>query len=322
MRPAHIAPVIEDSLKLLRPLLGELIEVEFRHANSLPWLVADTGMLEQVVVNLAVNARDAMPEGGRLTLELDAVQITPENLAIHPCGREGRFVRLTMHDTGQGIEPKMLSQIFQPFFTTKEVGKGSGLGLATVYGIVEQHNGWIEVESTPGEGSLFTIFLPAQDGPEPKPEVTQPLPTSSASAGSETILLVEDEPLARQKITHSLESTGYRVLAAESGPGALAIWSGHAGDIDLLLSDLVMPGGLSGFELAERLRRDKPMLKVIVSSGYNVELAIQNLERCGIEYLPKPYNARALAAAVRTCLDRKNPFAPAAIRPQAEEADS
>jgi CheY-like chemotaxis protein len=263
-----------------------------------------------------------MSEGGRLTIDLDAIQIATEDVASHPCGREGSFIRLAMRDTGLGIEPKMLSQIFQPFFTTKEVGKGSGLGLATVYAIIEQHNGWIEVESTPGEGSLFSIFLPAQDGPEPDLEKPQPLPAPTASTGTETILLVEDEPLARQKITYSLESAGYQVLAAGDGPRALAIWAGHAADNDLLLTDMIKPGGLSGLDLADRLRQDKPMLRVIVSSGYNVEIAVQNLEKSGIEYLPKPYNAHTLAAAIRKCLDRRNPFASAAIPPPAQDADS
>jgi len=313
IRPLRVAAMVESALKLLRPLLGERIRVEFRSAPGIPWIVADAGMLEQVVVNLAVNARDAMPEGGHLTVELDALSISDDEVGAHPGGRAGRFVRLTVRDTGHGIAPALLPLIFQPFFTTKEVGKGSGLGLATVYGIVEQHHGWVEAVSEPGQGSLFSVFLPAQDVVAPLCEKESPPLVPTVSGGTETILVVEDDPLVRGKVASSLRAAGYHVLTAVDGLDALSLWTEHGDGIDLLLTDMIMPRGFTGLELAGRLRKGKPNLKVIISSGYNVEVDNHGLSDEDIDYLPKPYQPRTLCATVRQCLDRKK--TPAVIRP-------
>jgi PAS domain S-box-containing protein len=304
-RPIQLNHVLENILKMLRSILDGRVEIEFHAGSDVPWIEADAGMLEQVVVNLAVNARDAMAQRGRLTITTDAVEFDEKEAALHPGGAAGRFARLAVRDTGQGIEPAVLGQIFEPFFTTKEVGQGSGLGLATVYGIVEQHRGWIEVESEVGKGSEFTIFLPAMDGDAPALETTPGISALAAPTGTETILVVEDERIIRQRTSKCLRAAGYRVLEAADGPDALALWERHRAEIDLLFTDMVMPQGMTGIELAERLRGEKPALEVIVTSGYNVERVGQELLPDSMTYLPKPFHASTVGALVRKCLDRR-----------------
>jgi PAS domain S-box-containing protein len=286
-----IRQTVSNVMKLLRRVLGEDIAVEARFAPSLPLIHGDPGMMEQVLMNLAINARDAMPGGGRLTVGLDVKRL-PE--APTP----GPYVCLSVSDTGSGIAATDLPHIFEPFFSTKQVGKGTGLGLATVFGIVQQHHGWIEVDSALGRGSAFHVFLPALEG-GCAPRAGASLPVA-AGGGSETILVVEDDPAVRGVTRSALRRYGYQVLEAGSANGALELWAQHSAQIQLLLTDLVLPGGLSGRQLAEQLIGFSPRLKVLYTSGYSPGLL--ELE-AGQVLLQKPYTVSVLAAAVRRCLD-------------------
>jgi CheY-like chemotaxis protein len=265
-------------------------------------LNADEDMLTQILMNLSVNARDAMPRGGQLTLRTSAVVVETQFVLKNPEASVGRFACLSVSDTGEGIGAQVLSRIFDPFFTTKEVGKGTGLGLATVYGITKLHRGWIEVRSEVGKGSEFKVFLPA----------TSKQPQSSAEGslepdvrgGNEMILLVEDEAELRLLARQILECYGYRVLEGASGAEALKLWPQYAQEIDLLFTDMVMPEGITGWDLAEKLRADRPELKVLCISGYSVDLAQRNYETPpGLRFLQKPFRPPSLARAVRECLD-------------------
>jgi PAS domain S-box-containing protein len=294
--------VVANMTKMLRRVLGEDIEMVLDYsAQALP-LRADAGMIEQVLLNLAVNARDAMPKGGRLTVETAATDLDAAAARGRAEARPGAFVRLTVTDTGTGIAPEVLLHVFEPFFTTKEVGKGTGLGLATVYGIVQQHQGWIEVDSVVGSGTTFRVFLPrGSRRPEAGvPAAPPPLPRGRG----ETILLVEDDVLVQGVARKALETRGYRVLAASRGAEALRLWQEHRTEIRLLLTDMVMPGGMSGREIARRLLEENPRLRVIYMSGYSREIAGQDLPlQDGFNYLSKPFDIARLATAVRTSLD-------------------
>ncbi|MDB6023811.1 MAG: multi-sensor hybrid histidine kinase, partial [Verrucomicrobiales bacterium] len=264
---------------------------------------ADAGMIEQVLMNLAVNARDAMPSGGRLSILTDFVRISEQQSRENPEAGVGEFVRLAVADSGFGIPPEIRSRIFEPFFTTKSPGKGTGLGLATVYGIVKQHSGWLEVQSEVGLGTAFHVFLPAIA----RPTDTQPaaFKLSQIPKGTETILLVEDELTLRSLTRDILQRLGYHVFEAESGPAAIAFMD-KGSKIDLLFTDMVMPDGVNGFELSKRLRAMHPNLKVLYSTGYSVALEGHEAElEEGRNFLQKPYHPRKLAETVRNCLDRK-----------------
>jgi CheY-like chemotaxis protein len=259
-------------------------------------------MIEQIIMNLAINARDAMPQGGQLSVLLDTVAIDPTRAAGHPHVSAGPFVCISVRDTGCGISPENISRIFEPFFTTKDIGKGTGLGLATVFGIVEQHHGWIEVESEPDHGATFRVFLPALE------KAISSLATVPAKpkpvGGQETILLVEDEAALRTVAAAVLEQHGYKVVATSLPAAALEIWEKKRGTIDLLLIDLIMPGGMSGRELAERLLADEPALKVLYSSGYSEDIVRRQLHLDpGRNFLQKPCSSTGLLDAVRRCLD-------------------
>jgi PAS domain S-box-containing protein len=297
--------VTTGMIALFGRLLGEDIALETHLAPHLPLMMGDPGLIEQLIMNLAVNARDAMPDGGRLLIRLDSVAIDEADEAAHPQGPPGRYLRLAVSDTGCGIAPEHLSRIFEPFFTTKEVGRGTGLGLATVFGIVQQHKGWIEVTSEVNIGTEFRVYMPALDGSAVRApaEVRAARPVSLV--GSETILLVEDDSAVRRLARTVLGRHGYRVLEADSGDSALRLWSARTAPVDLLLTDLVMPGGMSGHELAQEMLSQQPGLKVIYTSGYSNDLVNQRLHlEPGRNFLPKPYPAEELAATVRRCLDR------------------
>ena len=287
---------------LLHRTLGEDITFQFNYAADLPPVWADPGLIEQVIMNLAVNAREAMPRGGQLVISTAVLDIDRVYIERHPEGRVGRFVCLTMIDTGRGMDQNTLSRLFEPFFTTKEPSKGAGLGLATAYGIVKQHQGWIEVQSRLGQGSTMRVYLPPSDRALEE-QAGAPLSTA-IRGGTEMILAVEDEPPVLWTIRNVLERYGYRVLEAATGVEALAIWHQHQNEIALLLTDMVMPVGLNGQELADKFKSQKPNLKVIYTSGYSVEVAGKDLALMdGLNFLQKPFDSEKLASAVRKCLD-------------------
>ena len=303
IRPLDLRTVVTNLTKLLKRSLGEVITLEFTPPDDLPRVNADNGMVEQVIMNLCVNARDAMPKGGTLTISLDDVQISEDYVQSHPLARAGQFVRLCVSDTGTGMDAATINRIFEPFFTTKEIGKGTGLGLATVYGIVKQHQGWIEVASEPGHGSTFAVFLQVSEAAAQAPTGD----TSVAVAvrgGDETILIVEDEVVLRDMAHSILEECGYKILHAGNGREAVDVATKHPENIDLLLTDVVMPEGLSGVELATKLLVLRPQMRVVFTSGYTVEdLSTEFLQKHGARFLQKPYNRISLAHTVRQTLD-------------------
>jgi len=294
--------LLPDFIDLLPRLLGEDIVLKTEYAPGLPAIEADTGMIEQVVMNLAVNARDAMPKGGSLTIRTSMAEVSEACARQRPDARPGRFVCLSVKDTGTGMDDKTAARIFEPFFSTKEVGRGTGLGLATAYGIMKQHQGWIEVVTEIGMGTTFKLFFPAlaTEAIESRDQNEKP---TAVRGGSETILLVEDEPVLRAFVAKALRDYQYRVLEAGSGVEALKVWNDQNGRIDLLLTDMVMPEGMSGFQLATRLRERKSDLKIILSSGYSPETIRKNFKEEDMEFLQKPYRAPLLAQRVRKCLD-------------------
>jgi len=297
-----IDEVVDGMAQMLHRTLGEQVLLDFRCDAPDVTIHADRAMIEQMLLNLAVNARDAMPSGGKLSFATTPVRITDDYVRSRPDARAGEFVRITVSDTGCGMDAATLSRAFEPFFTTKDVGKGTGLGLASVYGSVKQHGGWIEVESCVGVGTTFRIFLPVQPAETTAPEEGKSAPR--IPRGHETILLVEDERGVRNLARNVLQRAGYKVLCAEDGVEALTVWREHASRIDLLLTDMVMPNGLNGRELAKHFLNERSDLKVIYTSGYTLELeggdgALQD----GVNFLPKPYAADQLASIVRRCLD-------------------
>jgi len=299
---------IRNLSSMLARVLGDDIQLETDYASGLPSVEADAGMMEQVIMNLAVNARDAMAGGGRLCLSTSSVELGELEARAHPNARPGWFVKLEVKDFGCGMDAETLGRIFEPFFSTKEVGKGTGLGLATVYGIVKQHNGWIEVTSKPGAGTTFAIFLPAVgQSAEVRPDTT--FLVRETKGGSETILLVEDEPDLREMVCEILRGFDYKVIEAMSGVDALNVWDQADGPVDLLLTDMVMPDGMNGRELAALLRKRKPDLKVIYSSGYSAALVTGETEKLDGAFLSKPYRPAELAALIRSTLDASKPVA-------------
>jgi two-component system cell cycle sensor histidine kinase/response regulator CckA len=258
-------------------------------------------MMEQVLLNLAVHSRDAMPKGGKLRIETSSVTINEVQAKQNLEASAGRFVCLTFADTGCGIAPENLARIFEPFFTTKEMNRGTGLGLATVHGIVKQHQGWTQVASKLRNGTTFQIFLPScseKSGP-----LTMAPGEQRVLGGTETILVVEDELPLLKLIRHILESHGYRVLECTTGKLALEHWQLHREKVDLLLTDMVLPDGMTGPELGEILQASKPSLKVVYTSGYDAqELAKDLALKDGSNFIQKPFHARKLAEIVYDCL--------------------
>jgi CheY-like chemotaxis protein len=295
---------------MLRRLIGEDITLVSVLGPALGRVKADPGQIEQILVNLAVNARDAMPTGGRLTIETTNVVLDTAYARGHLEARPGPHVMLAVSDTGVGMSRETLGRLFEPFFTTKEVGKGTGLGLATVYGIVKQSGGWIWAYSEPGAGATFKIYLPrVHDLAEPG-EGT--ITTSAAPRGSETILLVEDEDEVRGLARDILQASGYTVLEAPDGAEALRIGGHHPGTIHLMLTDVVMPG-ISGRELANRLTALRPEMAVLFMSGYTDNAVVHHgVLDPGAAFLQKPMAPDALVRKVREILDKGFVRAPAA----------
>jgi two-component system, cell cycle sensor histidine kinase and response regulator CckA len=305
MQPARLDfnQVVQGLLKMLRRLLGEDVHTVFSPGPEPVWVEADAGMLEQVVMNLCVNARDAMPGGGRIELRVQRLTLEAEAVRRHPEPQPGRFACLTVTDTGCGMDEATLARIFEPFFTTKGPGKGTGLGLATVHGIAKQHHGWVEAESTVGRGTTFRVFLPAA---EPPAAAQLQADRVQYRGGTETLLLVEDDEQVRRMVRMTLRLFGYEILEASNGAAALQMWERYGARVDLVFTDMVMPGGFTGLDLAERLRQFKPGLKVLFSSGYAADLLLRGgVLPAGMRFLAKPYAPNSLARSVRECLDEK-----------------
>jgi PAS domain S-box-containing protein len=304
-RKLDMNKIVGNMTDLLGRLLGEDVSLQLNYCPSPAMVEADVGMMEQVLLNLAVNARDAMPKGGRLTVRISIVDLDEAHVQRHPEARVERFVCVSNTDTGCGIPPENLQRIFEPFFTTKEVGKGTGLGLATVYGIVKQHQGWIEVESIVGKGTTFRIYIPYVGSAQAETE--KPTTQISIRGGTETILLVEDERSVRELVSRVLQKYGYKILPVGNGVEALETWNRHKNEISMLFTDLVMPDNMNGRELAEKLWAERPGLKVIFTSGYSSDIVGKDFKlEPGLNYLQKPYQPQALALAVRRCLDDKH----------------
>ncbi len=293
--------------RMLRRLLGEKCGLNFDLAPMLPRVFADATSMEQVLMNLALNARDAMPDGGAILISTKPATFTDDTL-LHPDARPGEYVCMTVTDTGTGMDPETRSRMFEPFFTTKSLNRGTGMGLATVYGIVKQHEGWIEVDTVVGKGTEFRVYIPVTD----KPMVAEDAPSFAPAAehGNHTIFVVEDDSAVRALVVEVLQSYNYNVIEAENGDTAIAMWSGLRDQVDLLLTDMVMPGTANGLDVARHCLGNKPELKVIYTSGYSSELFGSNVQLLeGVNYLPKPYLSNKLTTIIRNALD------PASIAP-------
>ncbi|HEX3853201.1 MAG TPA: PAS domain S-box protein [Polyangiaceae bacterium] len=292
--------VVSDVEKMLRRLLGEDIELEVKLARDLGTVLADAGQVEQVIMNLVVNARDAMPKGGRLTIETANVEVDESGAPSPARVKPGRYVSFAIADSGSGMDEATLARAFEPFFTTKRIGKGTGLGLSTVYGIIKQSDGEVQVKSQPGIGTTFSVYLPRKDAPLAEPPLKA---RSVAKSGNETVLIVEDEDGIRALTARILRNAGYTVLAAENGGEALALVEKHTGKVDLLLTDVVMPQ-MSGRQIAERLASIQPGLKVLYMSGYTDEIIDHHgVLDAGMRLIGKPFVAADMTRKVRAVLD-------------------
>ena len=291
--------IIKDSAVMLKRLIGEDIAVETHMDSGLGQIMADPTQIHQVIMNLAVNARDAMPRGGKLTIETMNSDLGEVAATIYRDALPGRYILMTMTDTGHGMDDSVRQQIFEPFFTTKTPDKGTGLGLSTVYGIVRQSGGWIDLWSEVGVGTSFKVYLPRIDGGSPADEVQDGTPTLG---GNETVLVVEDQEAVRTYTKVALERYGYQVIEAASGKKALAAARRHSGQIHLLLTDVILPG-MNGRVLAESLKELRPNLKVVFMSGYSADLiAHRGIIDAGVSYIVKPFSPNELAAKVRDVL--------------------
>ncbi|MDP2971891.1 MAG: ATP-binding protein, partial [Deltaproteobacteria bacterium] len=293
--------VLRDLDKMLRRVIGEDIELVTTYFENLERIKTDRGQIEQVIMNLAINAKDAMPSGGKLTIETANIELDEEYARSHIAVTPGRYVMLSVSDTGVGMTPEVRDRVFEPFFTTKEKDKGTGLGLSTVYGIVKQSGGNIWVYSEPGRGTTFKIYLPRMD--EPLDERVERMVEKERPGGDETILLVEDDKEVRMLAVRILKTQGYRVLEASHGGDALQVLKGREGSIHLLVTDVVMPE-MSGRELANRLIPFHPKMKVLYMSGYTDSAIVHHgiLDK-GVNYIQKPFTVDGLARKVREVLD-------------------
>jgi PAS domain S-box-containing protein len=304
LRPRVLDPaeVVEGIVPMLRRLMGEHIVLVTHKEPDLGNVKADPSQLEQVILNLAVNARDAMPEGGEFTIETANVELDSKYARAHPEVSPGRYVLLSFIDTGEGMDPDTEARAFEPFFTTKEPGNGTGLGLATVYGIVKQSSGSINLYTEPGHGTTFKIYLPRVE--EEATAVTEAVTMRPAATGSATILLAEDNAAVRGFCRRVLEEQGYTVLEAASGAAALTLATSQVGSLDLLVTDVVMPG-MQGHQLADRLWADRPDMPVLYVSGFTEDSSLTNdISKREVAFLPKPFTADALGRAVRDAIDR------------------
>ncbi len=308
LQPIDLNTSVDAMLRLLRRTLGEAIEIRYEPAEDLPLIAADSGQLDQVLTNLAINARDAMPAGGHLFVCVSLRHLCPDEVEGHGERQPGRHVCLSVRDSGHGIPQDILPHIFDPFFTTKEPGRGTGLGLAAVHGIVKQHRGWTEVGSAPGEGTRFDLYFPALEQHEMSVAPTAPLPRPETLFGSgQTILVVEDEAAVRELARHSLERFGYSVLEAANGPAALELFQRAPAGITALVTDIIMPGGMSGRDLALLIHQVRPDLPVVYTSGYGRDATLPDFRETKTEsYVPKPYRVGQLIDALGQVLAAQN----------------
>jgi PAS domain S-box-containing protein len=302
MKVLVLNTIIRDLGKMLRRVIGEDIELVTCLADDLGMVKTDPGQIEQVVMNLAVNARDAMPKGGKLTIETANVELDEAYAHAHIAVTPGRYVMFSLSDTGVGMTPGVKERVFDPFFTTKEKGKGTGLGLSTVYGIVKQSGGNIWIYSEPGQGTTFKIYLPRVD--EPLQELREKTVKEELPRGSETTLVVEDEEEVRKLTVEILRRQGYRVLEASHGDDALLVCEHHEGPVHLMVTDVVMPG-MNGSELAKRLGSLHPKMKVLYMSGYpDNAITHHGILEKGMNYIQKPFTVDGLVRKVREALDK------------------
>jgi two-component system cell cycle sensor histidine kinase/response regulator CckA len=299
-RPVYLNNVLSEMRSMLQSLIGEDICLLIKLGPKLGQVMADADQLRQVLMNLAANARDAMPHGGELAIETKEVLVDDAYVGAHPEATRGHRVMLLVTDTGSGMDDETRQNVFEPFFTTKGPGKGTGLGLATVYGIIRQSQGWIELESAMGRGATFRIYLPCLE----EEFIAEPVAPSAATAkkGSETILLVEDESSVRQLLAEILTLDGYSVMNAANAEEALALARTHEGAIQLMVTDVVMPG-MNGRELADRMKAARPELKVLFISGYTADVIVhRGVTDHTSALLAKPFTPTVLVAKVREIL--------------------
>jgi len=299
MRSLRLEAVVEHMTKMLARVIGEDIRLEIVCRSPLPAIRGDQSQIEQVLLNLCLNARDAMPQGGELRIELRAETLTETWCGKHKGSRPGSYVLLTVKDTGVGMDAKTLERIFEPFFTSKGLGKGTGLGLSMVYGIVKQHDGFIQASSKPGAGAEFGIYFPASTG---EPEPARPAEIVTNEAGSATILVVEDEKSVRKLIVEVLPKLGYRVIAAADGEEAMKVFDRWADQIDLVLLDAILPK-FGGRQVYDHIQKRKPSVRFVFTSGYNEEFINRKFElNPSFLFLRKPFSTKELAAIIRSAL--------------------
>lgn len=302
--PLDLNAVISGMEQLLRRCIGEDIELTVKLPSTPSMIFADRGQIEQVLLNLAINARDAMPQGGKLHIQVTPFLLDTASARRYAPLLPGEHIQLSIHDTGHGIAPELQARIFEPFFTTKDVGKGSGLGLSMVYGIIKQSGGHISVQSEPGKGATFVIVLPRTEESAPVEQAPEPLLPRNGS-GTETILVVEDEADVRALLCELLQIEGYRTLEASDGVEAIRIAQEYSGPIHLMLSDVVMPK-MSGGELAEQLRQIRPETRLLYTSGYTDDKIAQGgILESGVAFLQKPFSLTTLTQVIREILDQE-----------------
>ncbi len=301
IKPSSLNDIVGTIGKLLSRVIGEDIKLNLKLSDKDVVLNADVGQIEQVLINLATNARDAMPEGGTLTLRTESYEMNDNFINKHGYGKRGKYALLSVEDTGMGMDEQTMEKIFEPFFTTKAVGKGTGLGLAMVYGTIKQHNGYINVYSEPGKGTTFMLYLPAIDTEIAEKRTMDNIPPVG---GAETILLVEDEAFIRIALTTLLKKLGYKVIEAEDGNDAVNEFSEHHNNIDLVLMDVIMPNK-GGKEAYQEMQRIQPDVKVILMSGHGEDiLKDKKIDRDGLHFISKPVSAKDISEKIREVLDK------------------
>jgi CheY-like chemotaxis protein len=295
-----INDLIQRQSQLLSRLLGEHVTIHTHLTPMLPWAYGDAMSIEQAVINLSINARDAMPHGGQLLLGTHQVRVEAENIPAQSEAKPGDYICITVADSGQGMDEVTLQRIFEPFFTTKGVGKGTGMGLAMVYATVQQHKGWINVKSQQGKGTSFSIYLPVCQSPaEEVPTVTAPLPIED-KVEPMRVLLVEDDPAVRRVMQQMLKRSGCSVLESNNAEDGYQKWSAYRQYIDLIITDLVMPGGQTGEDLARRVLQEKPDVNVVYCSGYSPSLFENGNNLIRPEnFLAKPYDTQKVTNLLR-----------------------